>query len=81
MPVRVTSAGFNLQDGSRNVLAIAHQPSGATLPGVIGPHDSGFTYLPEEALGPLDRFRPESHGFVNSEGSSAANSRVVGADG
>jgi hypothetical protein len=58
MPVRVTSAGFSLQDGSRNVLAIAHQPAGATLPGVIGPRDSGFTYLPEGDLGPLDRFRP-----------------------
>ena len=33
MSVRVTSAGFELQDGSRNVLAIVHQPVAATLPG------------------------------------------------
>jgi hypothetical protein len=58
LPVRVTSAGFNLQDSSSNVLAIAHQPSGATLPGVLIPRDAGFTYLPEGALGPLDPFRP-----------------------
>jgi hypothetical protein len=30
---------------------------------------------------PVDVFRAESRGFVNSEGSSAANSRAVGADG
>ncbi len=30
---------------------------------------------------PLDTFREVSLGFVNSEGSSAANSRVVGVDG
>src|SRR6266567_4056943 len=30
---------------------------------------------------PIERFIPESHGFVNSEGSSAANSSAVGADG
>ncbi len=33
------------------------------------------------AEGPVEVFQPESRGFVNSEGSSAANSRVVGADG
>ncbi len=37
LPVRVNSAGFNLQDGSGNALAITWQPPGATLPGVIGP--------------------------------------------
>jgi hypothetical protein len=50
LPVRVTSAGFELQDGSSKVLVIAHQPSGATLPGVISPRDSGSTYLLEGAL-------------------------------
>jgi hypothetical protein len=57
LPVRVNSAGFNLQDGSGNVLAITWQPPGATLPGVIGPRDAGFTYLRREELGPLDPFR------------------------
>jgi hypothetical protein len=32
-------------------------------------------------LAPIDEFRGVSLGFVNSEGSSAGNSRVVGADG
>jgi hypothetical protein len=58
MPVRVTSAGFELQDGSEDVAHITHQPPSATLPGVIGPRDSGFTYILEDALGPLDPFRP-----------------------
>jgi hypothetical protein len=56
MPVRVTSAGFELQDDSEKVAHITHQPPGATLPGVIGPRDSGFIYLLEDALGPLDPF-------------------------
>jgi hypothetical protein len=58
LPVRVNSAGFNLQDGSGNVAAVVHQPPGATLPGVIGPRDSGFTYLLDTELGPLDPYRP-----------------------
>lgn len=58
LPVRVTSAGFKLQDGSGNVLALLQPQPAATLPGVIGPHDSGFTYLLKEELGPLDPFRP-----------------------
>jgi len=58
LPVRVNSAGFNLQDGSGNALAITRQPPGATLPGVIGPRDAGFTYLLEDELGPLDLYRP-----------------------
>jgi hypothetical protein len=58
LPVRVNSAGFNLQDGSGNALVITWQPPGATLPGVIGPRDAGFTYLRREELGPLDPFRP-----------------------
>jgi hypothetical protein len=57
MPIRVTSAGFNLQDGSGNTVVIIQQPPGATLPGVIGPRDSGMTYLLMEKLGPLDPFR------------------------
>jgi len=58
LPVRVNSAGFNLQDGSGNALAITWQPPGATLPGVVGPRDAGFTYLLEDELGPLDLYRP-----------------------
>jgi hypothetical protein len=51
LPVRVNSAGFDLQDRSGNALAITWQPPGATLPGAIGPRDSGFTYLLREELG------------------------------
>jgi hypothetical protein len=58
LPVRVTSAGFNLQDDSDRTMVIAGQPPGATLPGVVGPRDSGFTYLFRGELGPLDVFRP-----------------------
>ena len=64
MPVRVTGAGFNAQDGSEYVAFITHQPPGATLPGMIGPRDSGFTYLLKDELGPLDPFRPLV-GFVS----------------
>jgi hypothetical protein len=58
LPIRVTSAGFNLQDGTARTLAVIQQPPGATLPGAIGPRDSGMTYLLLDDLGPLDPFRP-----------------------
>jgi hypothetical protein len=74
MPVRVTSAGFELQDDSEKVAHITHQPPGATLPGVIGPRDSGFTYLLEDALGPLDPFRPLV-GFVGLSTGERVRSR------
>jgi hypothetical protein len=57
-PIRATSAGFEVQDGSGNVAAIIHQPPAATIPGVIQPRDSAFTYLLENELGPLDPTRP-----------------------
>lgn len=57
-PIRVTSAGFNLQDDSGRTVVITSQPPGAALPGVVGPRDSGMTYLLREELGPLDVFRP-----------------------
>jgi hypothetical protein len=42
-----------------------------------------WLHLPIHAVaeGPVEVFTAESRGFANSEGSSAANSRVVGADG
>jgi hypothetical protein len=57
-PIRVTSAGFNVQDDSGNTVVMTWQPPGSTLPGVIGPRDSGMTYLLRDELGPLDVFRP-----------------------
>ena len=58
IPVRVTSVGFEVQDQSDRIAAIHWQQPGATLPGVIGPRDSGFTYLLEHELGSLDLYRP-----------------------
>jgi hypothetical protein len=58
MPIRVASAGFDLQDGSGGHIAHTRPQPEATLPGVIEPRDSGFTYLLEDALGPLDPYRP-----------------------
>jgi Flp pilus assembly protein TadG len=41
----------------------------------------GTRLVQRRAVAPVDAFRGVSLGFVNSEGSSSANSRVVGADG
>jgi hypothetical protein len=54
----VTSAGFDLQDGSGDVLAMIQQKPGATIPGVVPPRDSGFTYRFPHELGGLDPRRP-----------------------
>lgn len=58
LPVRVTSVGFNMQDGSGQTVVPVRIPPGATLPGDIRPRDSGFTYLRVAELPPLDPFRP-----------------------
>jgi hypothetical protein len=57
-PIRVASAGYNVQDGSGHVLAIMFDQPGATIPGVIQARDSGFTYLLPEQLRDLDPSRP-----------------------
>ena len=48
--VRVTSAGLVLTDGSNRDLVQMSTPSGATLPGLIAPHDSAMTYFLVEDL-------------------------------
>jgi hypothetical protein len=58
LPVRVTSVGFNVQDGSGQTVVITQMQPGATLPGDIRPRDSGFTYLLIEHMAPLDPTRP-----------------------
>src|SRR4029077_11767714 len=58
--VKVTSAGFITQDGSKQDVLLMAPPFGATLPGAIEPRDSGMTWLDvEEAtrIG-LDIYRP-----------------------
>jgi hypothetical protein len=47
-PLRVTSAGLTMQDGSGATLVQPRPPPGATLPGTIPPHDSAMTYFYEE---------------------------------
>ncbi len=58
LPVRVTSAGFKLQDGSDMIASIPHQQPAATIPGVIEPRDSGFTYRFWIGSGPLSVIKP-----------------------
>ena len=58
--VKVTSAGYITQDGSKQDVLLMAPPFGATLPGAIEPRDSGMTWLDvEEAtrIG-LDIYRP-----------------------
>jgi hypothetical protein len=58
--INVTSAGLYTQDGTDQRVVMIRQQPGATLPGVVGPHDSGFTYFLEDELqnAGLDWFRP-----------------------
>ena len=59
-PVRVTSAGLVLQDGSKRDLVIFHPPPGASIPGAITPRDSGNTWLAidDARRGGLDLYEP-----------------------
>lgn len=57
--VRVESAGLNAQDGSQRVAQSLHMQPGATIPGTIAPHDSGWTYiLASELKREFDFHRP-----------------------
>jgi hypothetical protein len=58
--VKVSSAGFITQDGSKQDVVLMAAPFGATLPGPIEPRDSGMTWLDvEEAMRiGLDIYRP-----------------------
>ena len=47
--VRISSVGFNLQDGSGRSLVLVSPPPAATLPGEVAAHDQGFTYLAESS--------------------------------
>ncbi len=43
-PIRINSAGLELQDGSRNWTIKPSIPNGASLPGTIDPNDSATTW-------------------------------------
>ena len=74
-PVRVASAGFNVQDNSGHVLAIFSDQPGATIPGVIPARDSGFTYLLPDQMEKLDPNRPVLRGYRCRPGSASTRSR------
>jgi hypothetical protein len=49
-PVRVTSAGFQVQGHPGRTAPIIHQPEDASLPGIVAPKDRCMTYAPMVAL-------------------------------
>ena len=49
-PVSATSAGLDLQDGSRGTIITPFPPPGADLPGIIPPNESRMTYFAREDL-------------------------------
>ena len=49
-PIRVTSAGLFMQDGSRRTFVQPQQPPGAELPGIVESYDSKLTYFWREDL-------------------------------
>jgi hypothetical protein len=66
-PIRVTSAGFEVQGRRGATAPIVHQPVDATLPGVIAPKDSGMTYAPIEALEEIGfNFYKPARGFAHT---------------
>lgn len=76
-PVRVTSAGLMLQDGSGRQFVILRQPDGATLPGVVQPHDSATTWIAQadaESEGGFDVFAPVT-AWVNLATGQAVTSK------
>jgi hypothetical protein len=58
--VRVTSAGFDLQDGSGRKVVIVRQMPGSSIPGNVPPHDSGMTWIEEDEArhAGLDIYKP-----------------------
>jgi hypothetical protein len=59
-PIRVNSAGLELQDGSGNWSIKPYAPNGAGIPGVIQPNDSAdsWWFLGEVAHVGLDLYKP-----------------------
>jgi hypothetical protein len=59
-PIRVTSAGFDFQDGSGRTVVLTQPPPGASLPGIVQPRDSAETWVEEQHFtsSGIDVFRP-----------------------
>jgi hypothetical protein len=60
-PVRVSSVGLVLQDGSRRDVVVTRLPAHAGgLPGIVAPHDSGTAHMHFEhvAAAGIDAYRP-----------------------
>jgi hypothetical protein len=59
-PVKIASAGLELQDGSGRTAVFLHSPPGSTLPGEVAPRDSAATWEPMSVLdgGDFDFTRP-----------------------
>jgi hypothetical protein len=58
-PVRVANVGIDLQDGSERTMNLTTPMPGATVPGVIAPHDSGVGYaLKDEVDEQVDVTKP-----------------------
>jgi hypothetical protein len=53
--IRVEQAGLNAQDGSGRTFQNLRIQPGATIPGIVHPHDSGMTYLYADDI--------EGHGY------------------
>jgi len=49
-PIRVKSAGFEMNDGTDRHLQIIRPGFGSSLPGQIEPHDSGMIWMREEEM-------------------------------
>jgi hypothetical protein len=63
-PINVQGVGLHMPDGR---IFMPPHPDGATLPGVLQPRDSGFTYFPLGGLSGL----VDVHGPVTAEVSTA----------
>jgi hypothetical protein len=58
--IRITSAGFVMQDSSGREYVVVHPPPLAGLPGVVTAHDSAMTYLTQDEAerAGIDVYRP-----------------------
>lgn len=73
--IRVTSAGFYLQDGSNRSMVITAPLPWSTIPGEVLPHDSGAAFIlaGDAQQGGIDIYRPlqawvntaDGHTFVS----------------
>jgi hypothetical protein len=65
-PIRVAGVGVEINDGSNRTGQVTGLKLGADIPGIVDPHDSGFTWLEAADLtqNGFDVFRP-ARAFAN----------------